>query len=113
MQPKFPDSDTLLELAKNDPEGLERIRQEACEDLISEAPRRLQRRLRGLQFQIDMERRRSKTPLDACIRISEMMHDSVWSLRTALNNSSVQNDSLTQPDKDLTPAQVIPFKGNS
>lgn len=113
MQHEFPDSDRLLELAKNDPEGLERIRQEACEALIGEAPQRLQRRLRGLQFQIDMQRRRSKTPLDACIRISEMMHDSVWSLRTALNNSTVQNDSSNQLETDMPAAQVIPFKKNS
>lgn len=112
MQHELPDSDTLLELAKNDPEGLERVRQEACEALINDAPERLERRLRGLQFQIDMERRRSKTPLEACIRISEMMHDSVWSLRTALTNSTLQKDGFDQSQKDLTPAKVIPFKGN-
>ncbi len=110
---ELPDSETLLELAKDDPAELERIRQEACEALIREAPERMERRLRGLQFQIDMERRRSKTPLEACIRISEMMHDSVWSLRTALHNSTVHNDSLNQLEEDLTPAQVIPFKENS
>ena len=110
MQHEFPDSDTLLELAKNDPEELERIRQEACAKVIREAPERLERRLRGLQFQIDMERRRSKTPLEACIRISDMMHDAVWDLRCALIDAKVHNTAFDQLEKDLIQADVIPFK---
>lgn len=53
----------------------------------------MQRKLRGLQFHIDMEIRRSKTPMAACIKISEMMHGSLSKLRSALNDQSKQRQS--------------------
>lgn len=81
----LPDFDELVRLAKEDPEELERIRAEAVETLINKAPLESQRRLRGLQFQVDMERQKAKNPMDSCIRVSKMMHDSFNTLRDALN----------------------------
>ncbi|MBA2350814.1 MAG: DUF3135 domain-containing protein [Burkholderiales bacterium] len=79
------DFDTWAHLAKHDKDEFERRRQAAVEQLIASAPPASQRRLRGLQFRIDMERRRAVTPLGACVRISEMMWDSVFELHDALN----------------------------
>ena len=55
----MPSFDEMVRLAKNDPETLERIRLKLIEETIAEAPENCHRRLRGLQFQIDMERRRA------------------------------------------------------
>lgn len=66
-------------LAKTDPERLEKERKEAIEAVISKAPEHLHRRLRGLQWQIDMERSRASDPLSACVRLSKMMTDYVFS----------------------------------
>lgn len=39
-------------------------------------------RLNGLQFQINMIRRKHKSPMGACIAISEMMMDKLYQLMT-------------------------------
>src|SRR5690606_39594129 len=65
-------------------------------------------KLRGLQFRVDMERRRAKSPMAACIAISAMMHDSFDQLRQALNeaagNATVmggsQHDTMTEAKVD-------------
>ncbi len=65
------------DLAENDPPAFEDLRQAAIEEAIQQAPAGSQQRLRGLQWRIDQERRRARTPLAACIRISQMMWESV------------------------------------
>jgi len=66
-------------LAKTDPERFEQERKDAIEAKITAAPEHLQRRLRGLQWQIDMERSRASNPLSACVRMHKMMMDFAWS----------------------------------
>lgn len=88
MQRYLPNFDKLKEMAQNNPTELERLRIELCEQLIHQAPEQYRRRLRGLQFRIDMERRKAKSPMAACITISGMMHDSFDKLRMALNEAA-------------------------
>lgn len=64
-------------LATQDPQAFEARRHELIEDLIRSAPPHRQPRLRGLQWRLDMVRKRSRTPLAACIRMSEMMWESL------------------------------------
>ena len=71
------DFDTWAETAKNNPAEFEKMRLKAIEELIGNAPAELQQRMRGLQWQIDQQRKLSKSPLGACIKISRMMWDSV------------------------------------
>lgn len=112
MQHDLPSFDKLRELAQNDPTELERLRIELCEQIIHDAPEQYRRRLRGLQFKIDMERRKAKSPMAACITISGMMHDSFDKLRVALNEAA-GTTSTTEPavsNSDTAPAKVIPFR---
>lgn len=91
----FPSFDTLLKMAKERPEELERFRQEQVELLISQAPEQQQRRLRGLQFQIDAQRKlHSDSPMGSCMKISQMMHESLAELRVWLNGITGTNDAL-------------------
>ena len=71
------DFDTWMELARSDPEGFEAQRRKLIEARIQRAPRARRQRLRGLQFRIDMERTKARTPMGGCIRLSSMMWDSV------------------------------------
>ena len=87
MANTLPPFDELVKLALEDPAAFERLRQEHIEALISAAPEHTQRRLKGLQFQIDMIRRKNKSPMGACITISKMMYDALYHLREALNAS--------------------------
>lgn len=81
---ELPDFDYLKLLADEDPDELERLRRFFCDQLISSAPERYQRRLRGLQFQVDMIRRRSKNPLQSCVEISRLMLDNCHDMQQAI-----------------------------
>lgn len=52
------------------------------------------RRMRGLQWRVDLERSRARNPLDACVRLSNMMWDSFMDLNHALNDFA-GNDCAT------------------
>lgn len=97
------DPQNLMEIARSNPEELERIRVREVEQLISRAPAHLKQRLRGLQFQIDCKRRLHKTPLGACIEISKMMFDSVYSLNEALHGRD------SEPYANKTQARLLEF----
>jgi len=71
------DFDEWAQLARRDPQAFEARRRAAIEVFIHNAPARRLRRLRGLQFRIDLERRRAGTPMAACIRLNSMMWDLV------------------------------------
>jgi len=86
MTTQLPSFDDLMKMAQDNPEQLEELRQQLCDQVIASAPEVHRRRLRGLQFQIDMQRRRAKNPMAACMKISGMMHESFGELRDALND---------------------------
>src|SRR3990167_262717 len=111
MRYVLPEFDQLREMAQKDPEGLERLRVQLCDQLIQSAPEAYRRKLRGLQFRVDMERRRAKTPMAACIAISGMMHDSFDRLRQVLNEAVSNAASTTGSKADAaTAAKVLPFR---
>lgn len=89
MSALLPDTNVLIELAKNNPEELERIRVQQINKLIEDAPEYLKPRLRGLQFQIDCKRRLHKSPLGSCIEISKMMMGSLNSLSETLQGRAI------------------------
>ena len=81
----LPPFDDLVNLSE---EELEKVRQKHIKEIIDSADNEDQRRkLQGLQFKIDMIRRKHKNPMGACIEISKMMHDSFLQLRDALKEA--------------------------
>lgn len=111
----FPNFDQLLKWAKEDPEQLERFRQQQIDSIINSAPEENQRRLRGLQFQIDAQRKlHANSPMASCVKISQMMHDSFAELRIWLNDITGANDPLRErihsyQAEDKGAAKVLPF----
>lgn len=69
------DFDQWLKLANTDMSAFEALRRATINQVIEQAPKEQQDRLRRLQWRIDQERRRCKSPMEACIRISRMMWD--------------------------------------
>jgi len=109
MKHDLPNFDELMKIAANDPKRLDEIRKQATESLIESAPDRYQRRLRGVQFQVDMELRRSKSPLDGCIRISNMMNETLWQLKSTLNEVLESRQDLGFPNsKELDLSEGTP-----
>lgn len=83
---ELPDFDTLMQLHKEDPEALERLRQDLTSELMDRASDHTRRRLEGLQFRINMELRRAGNPTARFLRLSDMMQQSFNELNYCLNN---------------------------
>lgn len=110
---QWPSTDELIQLAKDNPEELEALRKREIESTISRAPDPIQRRLRGLQFRVDAQRKLCKTPLSSCMAISQMMIDSFYDLNDSLH-SARSND---QPTERSTPQttnsdNVVPLRSD-
>ena len=109
----FPSFEELLELAKNNPESLERLRQRLIDQTIRQAPLNDQRRLRGLQFQIDAQRQIAPNPMAACLKISKMMHESLSDLCSFLQPDDSQK-RVPKVDKVTdSGAAILPFPNNA
>ena len=123
MTTRLPAFEVLVDMARNDPEGLETLRRSLTSAVIASArSANSRRRLQGLQFKVDVERRRAATPLAATIRISEMMCRSLADLHASLVTPADESPAIraVRPnpaavgtsrggDPDDTPYNVIPF----
>tara|TARA_R110002072_G_scaffold1164_4_gene9646 strand:- start:9882 stop:10217 length:336 start_codon:yes stop_codon:yes gene_type:complete len=106
----FPDVDTLMQIAQKDPDALDRIKQEAVSALIDSAEPSHQQRLRGLQWQVDMELKKSKNPMESCIKVSEMMHEKLWELRAALQSEEHGELEGFYESELEDGAEILPFR---
>lgn len=106
------DFDHWAALARSDPESFEAQRTELLERVIARAPVHRQRRLRGLQWQLDQVRATAKTPMAACVRMNEMMWESVLGeggLRDCLGLLIHGPEGRSEP----TSAEVLAFRSSS
>jgi hypothetical protein len=107
MTTRLPAFEVLVDMARNDPEGLETLRRSLTDAVIAAASNdAARRRLKGLQFRVDIERQRAPTPLAATIRISEMMCRSLAELHASLVTPS--EDPGSGPADGRAP-NVLPF----
>jgi hypothetical protein len=72
------DWEKWVKLAREDPEKFEKERVAVIEELIMSQPVRCRLRGRRLQWKIDAVRQTSPNSLAACIRIYDMLMDSVY-----------------------------------
>ncbi len=117
----------LSRLAQEDPDAFERRRKELIEEAIQQANPVHHERLRQLQWRIDMERRRCKTPLASCIKLHEMLWDIfanpqnsfleavenlktiVFGLKKLYSKSEDLRSCLVQSSNSVSKAKIIPF----
>ncbi len=64
-------------LAKADPSAFEEARKQVIEEFLASVPVECRDRMVRLQWRVDMERQRARNPMDAAIRIYDMMWESV------------------------------------
>lgn len=107
------DFDYWMQLAKSDPEQFERQRSDTVHAMINSSPPAIQKRLRGLQWRIDMEIRRSKNSMDACLRINQMMMNSVYASGGLIESIENLVGATDHPQPAATNAVVIPFPRRS
>ncbi len=106
------DFDEWSTLAKNNPQSFEKKRLEMIESFLVSVPEEKQRRLRGLQWQIDQARHLAHSPMGSCIAISNMMWDSLNELNTQqrkLTGFTDSNQSFAYIDHEQAAATVLPF----
>ena len=72
----LPSHEILSQLACDDPQAFEALRDELVARCIKNASERIQPRLYGIQFRVDAIRRLSRTPLGALVKIQAMMWSS-------------------------------------
>ena len=93
------------QLASEDPEAFESRREQILQTAIEAMPDDRQQRMRCLQWRIDQERKQSKTPMAACIRISKMMWDNVLGEHGLLETIK----QVDQPEASSSNATILDF----
>ncbi len=111
-EPDLPTFDEFVALLATDPDGFEALRQTLIEQEISSAPAKDQRRLRGIQFQVDSVRRASKNPIASCVKIQRMLHASADELRSLVHYHCSPTDKSSKRFGDTEVLQPIPDKHN-
>ena len=100
------------ELAKSDPDRFEAKRSRVINEAIRRVPADRQRMLRGLQWKVDRVRELKRTPLAACMAISDMM----WNTFSDLHHSYVKLAEIKPgkrlPTESRPSATIIAFPGN-
>jgi len=105
------DFDQWKTLAETDPEAFERRRQAVIESYIGGVRPSKRQRLRGLQWRVDMERRRSSNPMQSFLRIYTMMWDSVCG-EHGLLQACAPSAAREQKRRRRPSAQVVSIDGN-
>jgi DNA polymerase II small subunit/DNA polymerase delta subunit B len=101
---ELPAFDQLKAMANENPEALEQLRNRLVSEVIERAPTHQRAQLEGLQFVLDMERRRAKNPMQCCIRMSQLMHERVERLRQCLKDT-MQSDGFSLPETNREESQ--------
>lgn len=107
------DFDYWMELHEADPVAFEQKRAELIQAEIAKAPEHLQRRLNGIQFELDAKRSLSDSPLESCMQMSSQMWESFDMMRTQLNAlarpEALTEDEVQKLQKPIESAKVLSF----
>lgn len=103
------DFQAWTDLANYDPAEFEAQRRLAVDRLIDACGGG--QRLRGMQFRIDLERRRARTPLKACLTLYGMMWDSLLAMNVQVRAAdATARGAPPAAGRAAADAQVIPFR---
>lgn len=102
------DFDEWSKLAATDPQAFERRRRHAVEQLIKDVPKERQPRMRGIQWHVDMIRRKYRDPRVCAQRVFNMMWDSVYGRKGLLDALRLDPEVSLQPST-AKPATVLSF----
>ena len=102
------DFEAWAKLAKEDPAEFEHRRELILRNAIDSAPPAFRQRLEGLQCRLDLERRRSETPLASCVRLNTLMWAGFYRLRKELAKAS--SPASAADGAPPRSAQVIPLR---
>ena len=94
-------------LASTDPQKFEQLRQDKISAFIEKASSHRQKRLRGLQWRIDLIREQHKdSATAACLAISELMWETFEQLAELLQSQTENGLSAPTPPMQMN---ILPF----
>ena len=102
----LPSHQTLSQLACDDPQAFEALRNTLINDCIDSAPEKLQHHLHQIQFRVEGIRRLSRSPLGALVKIQAMMWDSFLKMNRELQDFSQSRKSAAAFRKKKTEVHV-------
>ncbi len=107
--------DAWKRLAEKDPQAFEEMRKKVVKAEIAKAPKSMQHRLTGMQWRVDMERKRCSNPTQSMIYVYKKMWNSVYGengLLSALHGNTA-DQQMGSGCKNLTAASILPFVATS
>lgn len=104
--------DELKDLYEKSPDEFELRRQNLVSNFIASLPNKIVRKkIKGLQFKIDMERRKSKNPYDSCIKLNKLLRDFFEDeFKSAVNFRVKNNDIKTAEATSNKVVDLTDFK---
>ncbi len=103
--------DEWCHLAQQDPAAFEAQRKKIIDRVIKESTWRNQRSLKDFQLHIDIERQKSKTPMEACIRLSRMVQEQFYAdFYPAIGRAGEWRGLWGISDQKVKKGEVIPFR---
>ena len=106
------DFDHWKQLAKADPQAFESSRKAAIENELDWDHVSNRRELEGLQFRLDMTRRRARTPLEACQNLSRIMLEYFHAQFVPTIGPIGADSDDAQPPGGKSRGRIIPFPAN-
>jgi len=101
------DFEQWAELAQKDPDAFEKCRAQLLAIALNRIPTTRRHKFECLQWRIDSIRYKTKTPLFACMKISQLMWSSFDELQRTCNRVNSNVSLLTKKQKSAT---VISFR---
>ncbi len=100
-------------LWKQDPQAFETERRRLIESFIANAPEEKRQRLEGLQWRVELERKRAKSPYAAIVSLQRMMWDSVLGENGLLEALQVATGSRARKTKTPHEAGIVHLQRQS
>jgi len=100
------DFDQWATLSRTDPKAFEHLRAQVMESYYQQMNVQARPWFEKIRWRIDMERARSHTPLQCCIRLSSLMWDRFFDLNEILQSGQ---SSIKEQHK---PGQIVAFSAH-
>ena len=106
LSDSLPDFDTLVQMHKSDPAAFEAFRLKMLQDAVAQAPEKHRPMLEKTVEAIQDARNRAENPLHATILASNLMQESLRTLRAGMRNLDyAANDFQDEAAKKLDPSK--------
>ncbi len=101
------DFEKWAELARSNPAAFEKLRSQFLSNALNRITDSKRHKFECLQWRIDKIRQTTKTPLSACIKISQLMWSSFEELQQQYQNDDILEKITVRRHKSAT---ILPFQ---